>query len=149
MIENLRLTTACVVFREGRYLLVEERDKVTGRMVFNQPAGHLETGESIIEGAIRETSEETGYLVSPSGFISMGLYSPLERPLTYLRVTLLGEIIDHVESATLDPDIHAIHWLNYDQIRAQSDKLRSPMVLDAVERHRSGQIHSLNLIATL
>ena len=149
MIENLRLTTACVVFREGLYLLVEERDKVTGRMVFNQPAGHLETGESIIEGAIRETREETGYLVSPSGFISMGLYSPLERPLTYLRVTLLAEIIDQVESATLDPDIHAIHWLNYDQIRAQSDKLRSPMVLDAVERHRSGQIHSLNLIATL
>lgn len=149
MIENLRLTTACVVFREGRYLLVEERDKVTGRMVFNQPAGHLETGESIIEGAIRETREETGYLVSPSGFISMGLYSPPERPLTYLRVTLLAEIIDQVESATLDPDIHAIHWLNYDQIRAQSDKLRSPMVLDAVERHRSGQIHSLNLIATL
>ena len=149
MIENLRLTTACVVFREGRYLLVEERDKVTGRMVFNQPAGHLETGESIIEGAIRETREETGYLVSPSGFISMGLYSPLERPSTYLRVTLLAEIIDQVESATLDPDIHAIHWLNYDQIRAQSDKLRSPMVLDAVERHRSGQIHSLNLIATL
>ena len=149
MIENLRLTTACVVFREGRYLLVEERDKVTGRMVFNQPAGHLETGESIIEGAIRETREETGYLVSPSGFISMGLYSPLERPLTYLRVTLLAEIIDQVESATLDPDIHAIRWLNYDQIRAQSDKLRSPMVLDAVERHRSGQIHSLNLIATL
>jgi 8-oxo-dGTP pyrophosphatase MutT (NUDIX family) len=149
VIENLRLTTACVVFREGRYLLVEERDKVTGRMVFNQPAGHLETGESIIEGAIRETREETGYLVSPSGFISMGLYSPPERPLTYLRVTLLAEIIDHVESARLDPDIHAIHWLNYDQIRAQSDKLRSPMVLDAVERHRSGQIHSLNLIATL
>jgi len=149
VIENLRLTTACVVFREGRYLLVEERDKVTGRMVFNQPAGHLETGESIIEGAIRETREETGYLVSPSGFISMGLYSPPERPLTYLRVTLLAEIIDQVESATLDPDIHAIHWLNYDQIRAQSDKLRSPMVLDAVERHRSGQIHSLNLIATL
>jgi len=149
VIENLRLTTACVVFREGRYLLVEERDKVTGRMVFNQPAGHLETGESIVEGAIRETREETGYLVSPSGFISMGLYSPPERALTYLRVTLLAEIIDHAEGATLDPDIHATHWLNYDQIRAQSDKLRSPMVLDAVERHRSGQIHSLNLIATL
>ena len=149
MIENLRLTTACVVFNEDRYLLVEEKDKVTGCMVLNQPAGHLEPGESIIEGAIRETLEETGYLVSPTGFISMGLYSPPERPMTYLRVTLLAEIVEHDPSATLDSDIYAIHWLNYDQLCAQSDKLRSPMVLDAVKRHRAGEIHSLNLIATV
>lgn len=141
-------TVACVIEKDGRYLLVEERDKTSGAMVFNQPAGHLEEGESLIEGALRETQEETGWRIDPVGVLSIALYTAPANGLTYYRTTFLAEPLQRIENAQLDPDIHAVHWLDYEAILAKSARMRSPLVLDSIERHRRGICYPLDLIHT-
>lgn len=142
-----RVTVATVVADQGRFLIVEERDKQSLQMVYNQPAGHLEVGETIIEGAIRETLEETGYRVTPTGLLSVGLYRPKDRDDTYCRITLSAEASRHPENTELDPDIHRVWWMSREQIEAESARLRSPMVLDSIERYQSGQIYPLSMLA--
>jgi 8-oxo-dGTP pyrophosphatase MutT (NUDIX family) len=144
---DFRVTVATVVAREDRFLIVEERDKRSLQMVYNQPAGHLETGETIIQGAIRETLEETGFVVTPTGVLSVGLYRPQDRDETYCRITLSAEVREHDTSAELDPDIHQVLWMSREQIEAESARLRSPMVIDSIERHQSGQIYPLSMLA--
>ncbi len=139
-------TVACVVERDGRYLMVEERDKATGKMVFNQPAGHLEDGESLTEAVHRETLEETGWRIQLRGLMGLSLYRVPTRGNTYFRTTFLADALDRVTGAAIDPDIHAVHWLSYEEILNYSDKLRSPVVLEVIERHRDGLCYPLNLI---
>ena len=139
------VTVACVIERDGRYLMVEERDKFSGEMVFNQPAGHLEDGESLAEAALRETLEETGWRVELTGVLGIAVHrAPTNN--TYCRTTFLATPLAQVEGAILDPDIHAIHWLDYDEILARSARMRSPIALAVIERHRRGICHPLDLI---
>ena len=140
------VTVACVVVRDGRYLMVEERDKRSGRMVFNQPAGHLDPGETLPEAALREVLEETGWQVELTGVLGLGLYALPDGNATYLRTTFLAKAAERVENAVIDPDIHAVHWLEYGEILAMSDKLRSPLVLDVIERQRRGLRFPLDVI---
>ncbi len=139
-------TVACVIADAGKYLLVEERDKSSGEMVFNQPAGHLEDGESIPEAALRETLEETGWAVELTGILGVALYTAPSNGLTYHRTTFVGRPVRHLENATLDPDIHAVHWLAYEAILAMSARMRSPLVLASIERQRQGICYPLDLI---
>ena len=142
-----RATVACVVAdHDGRYLLVEERDKQSGELVFNQPAGHLEEGESITGAALRETLEETGWVIELQGIIGVALYTAPNNGLTYHRTTFVAAPLRCLENAHLDPDIHAVHWLDYESILAMSAKLRSPLVLASIERHRLGICYPLDLI---
>ena len=139
-------TVATVVEREGKYLLVEERDKTTGAMVFNQPAGHLEEGESLVAAAYRETREETGWEIGITGVLSIALNRAPSNGITYLRTTFVGTGVRQLEDAELDPDIHAVHWLTPDEIRAKSDKMRSPLVIASIEQHQQGVCYPLDLI---
>ena len=139
------ITVATVVFRDGQYLLVEERDKTTGEMVFNQPAGHLEAGESLPQAALRETLEETGWEVGLTGVLGLALYTAPSNGVTYHRTTFLADPVRALENATLDPDIHAVHWLAYEEILANSARMRSPLVLASIERHRRGLCYPLEL----
>lgn len=139
-------TVACVIEQDGKYLMVEERDKVTGDMVFNQPAGHLEDGETLQEAALRETLEETGWAVELTGVLGITLYRAPKRGATYLRTTLVAKALGPVAGAELDPDIHAVHWLDYDEILALSDRMRSPVALAVIEQYRQGNSHPLDLI---
>jgi 8-oxo-dGTP pyrophosphatase MutT (NUDIX family) len=139
-------TVATVIERDGKYLLVEERDKTTGEMVFNQPAGHLEEGESLLAAACRETMEETGWEISLTGVLSVALHRAPSNGITYLRTTFVGTGVRLFEDAELDPDIHAVHWLTPDEIRAKSAKLRSPLVIDSIEQHQQGVCYPLDLI---
>jgi len=139
-------TVACVIEEAGKYLMVEERDKVTGEMVFNQPAGHIEEGETIQEAALRETLEETGWAVELTGVLGLALYRAPKRGITYFRTTLLARAVAPVANAVLDPDIHAVHWLDHGEILALSARMRSPMTLAVIERHRQGICHPLDLI---
>ena len=142
-----RATVACVIAQQGKYLMVEERDKNSGKMVFNQPAGHLEPNETLAEGAMREVAEETGWSVKLQGVLGVALYSPPGSELTYHRTTFVAAPLHSAENAVLDPDIHAVHWLGYEEILALSDKLRSPLVLDSIARHRRGLCFPLDLIS--
>jgi ADP-ribose pyrophosphatase YjhB (NUDIX family) len=139
------VTVATVIAREDRYLLVEERDKQTGQLVFNQPAGHLEQGETLAAAARRETLEETGWEVRLLGILGVALYTAPANGVTYYRTTFLAEPIGPVAGAILDADIHAVHWLNYAAIRANAARMRSQLVISDIERHRSGVVYPLDM----
>jgi ADP-ribose pyrophosphatase YjhB (NUDIX family) len=140
------VTVATVVEQDGRYLLVEERDKSSGELVFNQPAGHLEEGESISGAALRETLEETGWQVELRGLLGIALYRAAGNGVTYLRNTFLAAPVRPLAEAVLDPDIHAIHWLDYEAILGNSARMRSPLVIAAIEQHRRGVCYPLDII---
>ena len=127
-------TVACVIEQDGRYLLVEERDKSSGIMVFNQPAGHLEPGESLTEGALRETLEETGWIVELQHLVGVYQYHSKHNDLVYLRFAFAAGPVEQKQIA-IDPDISAVHWLTKEEIKDWIP--RSPMVrqciLDAEE----------------
>lgn len=124
------LTVACVIQKEGRFLLVEER--VRGALVLNQPAGHVEAGETLAEAALRETLEETGWTARLTGFI--GLYQ-WQAPdgIHFLRVAFAAEAVAHDPQRTLDAGIERTVWLSADALRAEPERLRSPLVLRAVD----------------
>jgi len=140
------VTVACVIEQNDKYLLVEERDNSSGNMVFNQPAGHLEEGETISAAALRETLEETGWRIELTGILGIALYTAPANGITYYRTTFLGKPLAPVENAILDPDIHAVHWLDYESILANSARMRSPLVLAAIELQRRGICYPLDLI---
>ncbi|NCF18616.1 MAG: NUDIX domain-containing protein [Haliea sp.] len=140
------VTVASVIIQDGLYLLVEERDKYSGALVFNQPAGHLEPGESLVEAAMRETLEETGWQVEIIGILGMALYSAPGNGLTYYRTTFLGKPLSVLDDYRTDPDIHAVHWMDYEEIRAKGGRMRSPLVLSSIEQHRRGVCCPLDLI---
>lgn len=138
------LTVATVVERDGRYLLVEESPH--GVPVFNQPAGHLEGGESLVEGAAREALEETGFRIRPTHVLGFYVWTSPKNGATYYRVAFAGELGEKVAGYAIDKDIDAVHWLTLDELRARSDQLRSPLVLRCVEDHAAGKRYPLDLI---
>jgi len=140
------VTVATVIEDDGRYLLVEERDKFSGELVFNQPAGHLEPNETLAEAALRETLEETGWQIELCGILGVALYTAPVNQVTYVRTTFLAAPLKREDAATLDPDICAIHWLDYEEILANSARMRSPLVVASVEQHRRGICYPLGLI---
>ena len=140
------VTVATVIVRNGRYLMVEERDKQTQALVLNQPAGHLEPHESLSQAALRETQEETGWQIELQGVLGVALYPAPGNGITYLRMTFLGKSLRRDENAILDTDIHAVHWLDYDEICASSARMRSPLVLASIELQRRGICYPLDLI---
>lgn len=140
------VTVATVIEERGRYLLVEERDKFNGELVFNQPAGHLEPAETLADAALRETLEETGWEIELLGILGTALYTAPGNVITYYRTTFLGKPLRRVHATPPDPDIHAIHWLDYEAIVANSARMRSPLVLASIARHRRGLCYPLDLI---
>jgi 8-oxo-dGTP pyrophosphatase MutT (NUDIX family) len=139
------VTVAVVVEQDGRYLMVEEQDELAGGLVFNQPAGHLDPGEGLLEAALRETLEETGWEVELTGVVGISL-ATATNGITYYRTTFYGRPLREIENAELDPDIQAVHWLNYEEILAKSARMRSPLVLPAIEQYRKGHRYPLDLI---
>ena len=140
------VTVACVVEQDGRYLLVEERDKTSVVMVFNQPAGHLEANETLTEAAIRETREETGWSVDILGVLGIALFTAPGNGITYHRTTFVAKPLAALANAVIDPDIDQVHWLQYEEILDISDRMRSPLVIFYIERYRSGIVYPLDII---
>jgi len=137
-------TVATVVPMKGRFLMVQEKSGES--LVYNQPAGHVEVGEGLIAAAVRETYEETGWQVRIVRLI--GIYSHVhkERGIHYLRHCFLA--MPEKQSAVTPPDSDIVQalWLSHDEIKAMPDQLRSPLVLQALADHVSGETYSLELI---
>lgn len=139
------VTVATVVERDGRFLLVEERSN--DQIAYNQPAGHLERHESLIEAAIRETREETRWIVEPDHVLGLNLYESPNNQVTYLRVTFAARPIAENPLLPLDDDIIAAHWLSYEEVLALSYQLRSPLVLKDIEQYRAGVRYPLDIVS--
>lgn len=144
------VTVAALIERQGRYLMVEEQTPEGLRI--NQPAGHLEQGESPLQAVIREVREETAHAFTPQHLL--GLYmARFQRPasgedVTYLRMAFCGEVGDALPGLTLDHGILRWLWLSAEDI-AQADRdgrTRSALVWQCVQDHQRGQRHPLALI---
>lgn len=140
---NPHLTVAAIIEQHGRFLLVEE--DVEGQVVFNQPAGHVENGESLLQAVIRETLEETAHRFKPEAIIGIYRWVHPESGDTFFRHAFAGQSLGEVAGQTLDTGIIRAVWLSPDELRAQSDKLRSPLVLKTIEDYLQGQRYSLDL----
>ncbi len=141
------VTVAAICESQGRFLMVEEVSKSTGDTVFNQPAGHLEQGESILDAAIRETREETCCHFTPKALV--GLYRhEAANGKTYIRYTFSGTASEHDDSLTLDPDITRTHWLTLTEIQALPN-LRSPIVLRCLEDYLTNTHYPLDFLKEL
>ena len=137
------VTVATVIEHEGKYLLVEEIQ--SGQKVLNQPAGHLEPDETLVEAALREVLEETGWEVKLTAVLCVGLYTAPSNAITYYRTTFIAEPIRQTDRP-LDSDIERVLWLTPEEIAEHSSQPRSPMVLQAIVRHRAGIQFPLDLI---
>ena len=138
------VTVATVVERDDRFLLVEERSN--GDLVINQPAGHLDPGEDLVQAALRETLEETGWQVQIQGMLGIALYTAPNNGITYHRTTFFASALKQELDRQLDVGIERVLWLSYEEMQAQSGKMRSPLVLTAVEQYRNGHRYPLDLI---
>ena len=140
------VTVATVIEKDGKFLFVEEHTEAVTHTVFNQPAGHVECGETIIEAAIRETMEETGYTVEVTHLLGMYTYTPPMFPdRTYFRFCFLAKSTDYDPNAALDTDIVGAVWMTLDELK-ESARARSPLVIKAVQDALSGQKYPLSLI---
>jgi len=144
MPDKIHLTVAAIVESDNKFLIVREQSN--GRSVLNQPAGHVEPGETIIEALLRETHEETGWRIEPKGVLSFSSYSSPHNNVTYYRISLCATPVELDNQAIVDTDILEVMWLDYDEIVNRQKDLRSPMVLDAIDDYRAGRIYPLALL---
>ena len=121
------ITVATIVQRNAQYLMVAERD--AGNLVINQPAGHLEPGETLFEAACRETLEETGWRVELTGFVGIYHYHSSNNGVLYHRIAFTAEPIEQI-TTQLDDDIEAALWLSLDELGERTH--RSPLVLQTI-----------------
>ncbi len=142
MVWKPRVTVAAIVERDGRFLMVEEHvgEPLSG---FNQPAGHLEDEESLLQAVIREMLEETAFPFTPIAIT--GIYRWIAPTGdTYLRVCFCGEV-GAKTAQPLDEEIIATHWLTLEEIKALNERLRSPLVIRCFEDYVAGERYPLTL----
>lgn len=144
---SAHVVVASVVERDGKFLMVEE--DVSGKRCFNQPAGHWEAGETLIEAARRETLEETAWDVEPTDFLGIYEFKPAELEYTFLRIAFVAKAINHYPERALDTGIAAAHWLTRDEIIARSSQHRGPAVMGCIDDYLKGQRYPLSVIAHL
>ncbi|MBE7942556.1 MULTISPECIES: NUDIX hydrolase [Ramlibacter] len=142
------VTVAAIIERAGRYLLVEEQTRLGLKL--NNPAGHLEPGETPAQGCAREALEECAHDFQPTAVV--GIYLARSRKnstgedQTYLRMAFAGELGRHHPDRALDDGIERVLWMTLDEVRASAARHRSPLVLRCIEDHAAGVRHPLSLI---
>jgi ADP-ribose pyrophosphatase YjhB (NUDIX family) len=137
-------TVAAIIERNDQFLLVEE--DIEGKLVFNQPAGHLEKGETLIEAVKREVLEETTYEFTPESLTGIYLYpNPNNKNITYLRFCFFGAAKIKNNGRKLDDGIVQTVWMNKEEIKKQG-RIRSPMVLHCINDYLKGNSYPLSLL---
>lgn len=144
MIWKPNVTVAAVIEQNGRYLLVEEDQQDLG-VQLNQPAGHLEPGESIIQASIREVLEETAYTFIPQWLIGVYTWHSYATDTTFLRFALSGIVSDFDPDQILDSGILRAAWFDLHEIRERSTCHRSPLVMQCIEDYLAGKRYPLEI----
>ena len=139
------VTVAAVLERGGKFLLVEET--IDGRRVLNQPAGHLDPGETIIEAVKREVMEETCHPFEPTGLVGIYRWKYEPEDVTFLRFCFRGRVLDLDASKVRDEQIDAIHWMTPAQITDRRADHRSPLVQRCVEDFLAGRHYPLEVFS--
>lgn len=145
MVWKPHVTVAAVVHRDGKFLLVEE--ETDAGLAFNQPAGHLEEDEPLVDAVVREALEETAYHFRPTHLV--GIYHwkhPTKEDTTYLRFAFGGELVGFEAGRVLDNGIVAARWLTLDEVRATQARHRSPLILRCCEDLLAGKRYPLDLL---
>ena len=138
------VTVAAVIEREGKFLLIEE--DADGERVTNQPAGHWEPGETLVQACMREALEESACRFEPRELVGIYRWHSALNGITYLRFAFAGAILDIEKDRPLDRDIIRAVWLTPEEIRACRARHRSPLVLRCVEDYLAGRRYPLDLI---
>lgn len=147
--ETLRpsLTVASIIERDGRFLLVEEETRHGSRL--NQPAGHLEGGETVPMGAVRETLEETGWHVRLAALVGVYRWEAPDNGATFIRFAFCGDAVRYDAARPLDVGILQAVWLTYDEIVARRANHRSPLVMRCLDDYRAGMRFPLALVTEM
>ena len=135
------VTVATTVFQNDTFLMVKESSN--GEVVFNQPAGHLELGETLLQAAVRETLEETAWQVKLTGYLGVSQFVAPANGVTYIRHSFVAEPLEHYTDRKLDDDIIEACWLSLPEIKQAA--LRSPLVLNDIQRFMAGKVYDLDL----
>jgi NADH pyrophosphatase NudC (nudix superfamily) len=141
------ITVAAITEQSGRFLVVEEL--INCRVVFNQPAGHVESGESLLTAVIREVREETAWRFEPDSLVGVYLWRSPESGVTTMRFAFTGSVDDHQEAQPLDSGIIGTHWLSREELRQREPALRSPLVMRCIEDYLEGRRQSLDSVRHL
>ena len=136
------VTVAAVIERQGKFLLVEER--IDGKLVLNQPAGHLDPGESLVEACAREVMEETAHEFEPTAVVGIYRWHYAAKDVTFLRFCFKGSVGAQLSRA-LDKEIVAAVWLSREEIAARKAQHRSPLVERCVDDFLAGKSYPLEL----
>jgi 8-oxo-dGTP pyrophosphatase MutT (NUDIX family) len=141
------VTVAAIAERNGQFLFVEEL--CNDALVINQPAGHVEPNETLIDAVVRETLEETAYYFTPMALVGV-YYWPLKtNATTYVRFAFAGDISGHDPHRPLDAGIVRTLWMTPAALQAEMNRQRSPLVSRCVEDYLAGRRFPLNLITHL
>lgn len=138
------VTVAAVIERDGRFLFVEEMQE--GRRVLNQPAGHLDPGETLLAACAREVMEETAHRFEPAGLVGIYRWHYKPADVTFLRFCFTGRILG-TEDRPLDKEILALHWLTPAELKQKSAMHRSPLVQQCLDDYRAGNNFPLTVMS--
>jgi ADP-ribose pyrophosphatase YjhB (NUDIX family) len=141
------ITVAAVTETDGRFLVVEER--INRLLVFNQPAGHVEHGETLLDAVVREVREETAWGFEPEALLGVYIWQNPASGRSYMRFAFTGNVMDHNAQQPLDRGIVSTHWLSRDDLRQREPRLRSPLVLRCIEDYLDGTRRPLDPVAKL
>lgn len=144
MVWKPNVVVAAIIERDGRFLLVEE--DADGAHVINQPAGHLDEGETLLDAVVRETLEETAWHFKPEALIGIYRWPHPTRGLTYLRFAFTGRLTNHDPNRALDHGIIRTLWLTADEVRRERARHRSPQVERCIDDYRAGHRYPLSLL---
>lgn len=145
MIWTPHVTVAAVIEQDGRFLLVEEETDEGLR--FNQPAGHWEQNETLLEGVVREALEETAYQFRPEYMLGIYSWGHPRKDIHYLRFAFAGKVEGHDPARKLDDGIVRAVWLTPDEIRASRERHRSPLIAQCVEDYLAGRRFPLDVVS--
>lgn len=144
MIWKPNVTVAAVIEHEGKFLLVEEN--TSEGVQFNQPAGHLEPNESLLNAVVRETLEETAFHFKPESLLGIYRWTHPRKGVTYLRFAFIGSVTQHEADRVLDKGIIRAAWLSLGEIRGMEAQFRSPLVLNCIEDYLAGKRYPLDIL---